>query len=211
MNPSTIVKPCLEKVIVQGSQTCVFNAKAVSTFNLDFFDAKYWQEQDKVVGQALGRGVTYFVDAPQNEWVLRHYYRGGLIGKLINDSYLYTGRNNTRAAKEFELLIMLEQLNLPAPKAIGYRITRSWLNYRADILTQRIEHAQDLVSILAMKGLSDDIWFNIGRCIGEFHQKGVYHHDLNIHNILLDKDSKVWLIDFDQGDIRQPAQSWATR
>lgn len=208
LNPSTIVKPCQEKVIIDNKQTCVYDGELLSHFETDYFEPSYWLNNNKVVGQATGRGITYFVDAPKNQWVLRHYYRGGLIGKLIDDSYFFTGLKHTRAAKEFALLKALEQLKLPAPKAIGYRIQRGLLSYRADILTQRIEQAEDLVGILAKRPVNEDVWQAIGACIRQFHQHGVYHHDLNIHNILIDSDNKIWLIDFDQGDIRRPAQQW---
>jgi len=42
--------------------------------------------------------------------------------------------------------------------------------------------------------------------IRQFHDAGVYHDDLNAHNILLAEDM-IYLIDFDKGDIRQ-GKSW---
>ena len=39
------------------------------------------------------------------------------------------------------------------------------------------------------------------------HQAQVNHTDLNIHNILLDKQGKVWLIDFDKCYV-QAGESW---
>jgi len=31
------------------------------------------------------------------------------------------------------------------------------------------------------------------------HAQGVWHADLNVHNILIDTANKAWLIDFDRG------------
>lgn len=208
MNPSAIVKPCQEKIIQQGDNYYCFDENAIADFNINMLSPDYWQKQEAITGTAQGRGTTYFIKYINDEWVLRHYYRGGLIGKLINDRYLFTGFNTTRAALEFNLLKTLSTLNLPAPKPIAYQVKKSGLSYRADILTARITDAQDLVASLTKRNIEEQTWYNIGRCIKNFHQHGIYHHDLNAHNILLDKDSKVWLIDFDRGEQRQPVKQW---
>lgn len=208
MNPSAIVKPCQEKFIHQGNNYYCFDENAIADFNKNMLSADYWQQQNAITGTAQGRGTTYFIKHLASDWVLRHYYRGGLIGKVIHDSYLFTGFEKTRAAQEFNLLKTLSTLNLPAPKPIAYQVRKSTFTYQADILTGRITDAQDLVAILSTNAISEEIWQKIGCCIKAFHQHGIYHHDLNAHNILIDKDEKVWLIDFDRGEQRQPNQKW---
>ena len=59
---------------------------------------------------------------------------------------------------------------------------------------------------LIRHGLTTEQWQAIGRCIKRFHQQGIYHADLNAHNILL-RDAEVFLIDFDKGEQR-PAGRW---
>ncbi|GHF99858.1 3-deoxy-D-manno-octulosonic acid kinase [Thalassotalea marina] len=208
MNPNTIVKPCQEKDFTLGQISGQYDSNSIKNFSVDMLSPQYWQQNNAVITTAQGRGTTYFVKYQSQEWVLRHYYRGGLIGKIIHDSYLYTGLKNTRAAKEFDLLKHLNQLQLPAPKPIAYRVIRSGISYQADILTARIGHAKDLVAILQDRELDDQVWLSIGACIKQFHDHGIYHHDLNAHNILLDDNLKVWVIDFDQGEIRSPQQAW---
>jgi 3-deoxy-D-manno-octulosonic acid kinase len=46
--------------------------------------------------------------------------------------------------------------------------------------------------------VTDADWQKVGKTIAQFHQQNIYHHDLNIHNIMLDNHNKVWLIDFDK-------------
>lgn len=208
MNPSAIVKPCQEKIIHQGNNYYCFDENAVADFNENMLCANYWQQQNAISGTAQGRGTTYFIKHLTNDWVLRHYYRGGIIGKVIHDSYIFTGLANTRAAQEFNLLKTLSTLNLPAPQPIAYRVKQSTFSYQADILTGRIIDAQDLVAILTDDSVNEHVWHKIGACIKAFHQHGIYHHDLNAHNILIDKNEKVWLIDFDRGEQRQPEQKW---
>lgn len=187
---------------------CLYDEKAIDSFSPDMLSAHYWQQNNAVTGTAQGRGTTYFVQFNEQQWVLRHYYRGGLIGKLIHDSYWFTGLENTRAAAEFSLLTRLNELNLPAPKPIAYRVIKSGFTYRADILTGRIENAQDLVGLLSTQEISAELWQEIGRVVKTFHQHGIYHHDLNCHNILIDDQDKVWVIDFDRGEERPIESSW---
>lgn len=202
MNLDTIVKSGLAKVEQQGKQFFLFNPKLCAEFSADIFDADYWQQQNAIAGSAQGRGTTYFIRHNDNNWVLRHYYRGGLIGKLVNDRYLFASYAKTRAVREYSLLAELADKGLAAPAPVACKIKRRGLRYQADILTSRIENALDVFTLTQSKPLSESLLMKIGETIAEFHQHQVYHHDLNIHNILIDEQEKVWLIDFDQGAIR---------
>ena len=225
MNQPPFVKPCFEKErennhkenqensFQQGNIYCRYDNIEIDSFSPEMLNAQYWQEKNAIVGSAQGRGTTWFIatENAANEkrnWVLRHYYRGGLIGKLINDQYLYTGLENTRAAREFSLLKTMSSLALPVPKPIAYQVIKQGLTYRADLLSSRIENAQDLVGILSNNNIDDDLWFSVGKLIKTFHQHGIYHHDLNAHNILIDDNNKVWLIDFDRGEQRTKFDRW---
>ena len=53
------------------------------------FTGQYWKTQNAITGQTTGRGTTYFFQHNKNEYVLRHYRRGGLIGKVLSDQYMY--------------------------------------------------------------------------------------------------------------------------
>ncbi len=193
----------------QQAQTyCLYNPKLVADFTPEMFSAKYWQAKHAITGSAQGRGTTWFIKSQQQEWVLRHYYRGGLIGKINQDSYVFNSQQNTRAAQEYQLLQLMKTWQLPCPTPVAYRIIRHGLFYKADLLTSRITHAQDLVALLTKQAISTDIWYHIGATLKRFHDKGIYHHDLNSHNILLDKQQQAWLIDFDRGEHREIQASW---
>ena len=208
MNQPAIVKPCREKVLQQENVYCVFNEEKIPAFSPEMLSEDYWLKHNAVTGSAQGRGTTWFVSYQEQQWVLRHYYRGGLIGKFNKDSYWFSGQKNTRAAREFSLLLTLQQLGLPAPEPVAYRVIRQGLFYRADLLSTRIADAEDLVGILSRQHLSETVWMDIGATIRRFHDHGIYHHDLNAHNILLGKKNQVSLIDFDRGEQRQVNTSW---
>ena len=162
------------------------------------FDAAYWQEKNKVVGSAKGRGTTWFVQLDSMQAALRHYRRGGLFGKLVEDNYWFSGWDKTRSAAEFSLLLSLKEVGVNVPQPIAARAAKSGLTYQADLLSERIPEARDLVSILQEKPLPAEIYQRIGEEIRKMHDAGVNHTDLNIHNILIDKQDRVWIIDFDK-------------
>ena len=196
-----------------GAHYCLFDKNEIENFSPKMLAVQFWRDTNAITGSAQGRGTTWFVqynNAKQvKNWVLRHYYRGGLIGKIINDSYLFTSQKSTRAAQEFALLAHMQSLSLPAPKPIAYCVTRHSLFYQADLLSSRIENAQDLVAILSKQPISHDLWKKIGITIKQFHEHNIYHHDLNAHNILIDEQENVFLIDFDRGEVRNSNQrSW---
>lgn len=197
----------IEKLTEDGFE-CLFDSNLIIDFSPIMLTPDYWQKQGKIVGEAFGRGTTYFIEGTKQDWVLRHYFRGGLIGKIIRDSYIFTEIESTRAFKELRLLETLVQHDMPAPKPVACRVKRSGLFYRADLLTTRIESAKDLVGILQQTSIEADVWEDIGKMIKKFHQLGIYHHDLNSHNILLDVNNKSWLIDFDRGEQREIEKTW---
>jgi 3-deoxy-D-manno-octulosonic acid kinase len=166
------------------------------------FSADYWQSKQAITGQASGRGTSYFFQYNTHEYVLRHYRRGGLIGKILNDSYLFTGVAQSRPWQEFKLLQHMQQLNLPSPEPVAALLRKKGLYYQADLISLKIANAKDLYQILLSQPLDSDSWQKIGNCIAQFHNQQIYHHDLNIHNIMLDNQIQPWLIDFDKCAIK---------
>ncbi len=194
----------------EGSVYCLYDGSRLSDFSPRLLNPEFWQQQNQVIGQVHGRGITWFVDYHGDELVLRHYYRGGLVGKIINDSYWFKSYETTRAVREFYLLLKLSNLGLPVPQPIACRVIKATMFYTADLLMSRIKNARDLVAILSEQSLTISLWQKIGATIKEFHQQGVFHHDLNAHNILIDENDKVWIIDFDKGEQRPVNKSWQT-
>jgi len=176
-----------------------------------WFEPDYWQKQSRIVGESKGRHITWFIqpseDIDSKAWVLRHYYRGGWMAKLTHDQFLFTGVAYTRPFRELSLLADMRQLGLPVPQAKAARIIQSGIFYRADLLMEKIE-ASDLVAILSKKNLSDDLWRKLGEVIAKFHLNGIYHADLNAHNILIGSSDKIWLIDFDRCEKRSKDSVW---
>jgi 3-deoxy-D-manno-octulosonic acid kinase len=152
---------------------------------------------------AGGRGSAWFVTARGGggEWVLRHYRRGGFVARFVRDAYLWPGERAVRAFRELRLLEDLERLGLPAPAPVAARYVRRGLVYRADLITVAIPGVEPL-SVRMGPDLPLTTWRAIGACLRRFHDAGVFHADLNAHNVLLDLAGRVWLVDFDRGELR---------
>ncbi|MEZ9231552.1 3-deoxy-D-manno-octulosonic acid kinase [Vibrio amylolyticus] len=161
------------------------------------FSVEYWRDKNAIIGSAQGRGTTWFVKGNTGEFALRHYHRGGLFGKLVKDSYWFTGLENTRAYQELLLLKTLTENHVNVPTPIAAKVERCGSFYKADILVEKLDNAKDLVSILNTQKLSKVQLLTIGKEIRKMHEIGVNHTDLNIHNILMN-NNKVWIIDFDK-------------
>ena len=174
------------------------------------FEPKFWADRGELLEASRGRGSAWFITAASRHWVLRHFRRGGFIARFANDHYVWAGENRVRAFAEWRLLVDLRDRRLPVPTPVAARYQRSGIFYRCDLITQRIDGALPLSSMLELSGLSERTWRDIGVTVARFHAAGVDHADLNAHNILLDDCGAVSLIDFDRGRLRPPG-SWMPR
>jgi 3-deoxy-D-manno-octulosonic acid kinase len=177
------------------------------------FTASSWQWSQPVSGalRSAGRGATLFVGDGKNEFVLRHYRRGGLLGRVNRDLYLGLSGERTRAFAEFRLLAWLHAGGLPVPRPAAARYERiGALFYRADLLTVRVPGIRSLADRLLEDPVSDEFWRSLGRVIQRFHGAGVCHADLNAYNIQVKGAAEIFLLDFDRGRLLA-AGSWQER
>lgn len=199
----------LANISTQSTANAVawFDPAFFPAFDLSYFQPQFWQNRGLVTGQSKGRNTVWFVKQGNKQAVLRHYYRGGLVAKINNDKFWSCELVNSRAMAEFRLLQQMRLWQLPVPRPCAALYQQHAMGYSADILIERIEHAIDLAHLLAERALTPYEWQQLGRVIAQFHQHGVYHSDLNCHNILLDNTGQFWLIDFDKCAIR-PQGPW---
>lgn len=140
---------------------------------------------------------------------LRHYRRGGMVRRVVRSAYLWTGLERTRAFREWRLLAALYAEGLPVPRPLAARVVRGGLWYRADLLTEWLPATRSLVSLLADGEPNAETWRQVGRTLRRFHAAGVWHADLNAHNILVDQAGGVYVVDFDRGRRRPLDGRWA--
>jgi 3-deoxy-D-manno-octulosonic acid kinase len=202
------------KVKKMGCSYVLYDDRLISEMNLQLFDADYLANNgshtDSIGSSDAGIGrarVVYFIHN-NITMVLKHYYRGGIVSALIKDRYFGFNIEKTRSFREWYLLKKMRSLDLPVPNAVAARVKKGLFFYQADLITQKIENTKTLSDVLSEEDLNSEQWGRIGACIKLFHQKNIYHADLNARNILLDQEGEVYLIDFDNSSIRKDGASW---
>lgn len=201
------------KKINNDNDLAWFDPHFYPNFEMAYFQSEFWQKQSLVTGQSKGRNTVWFIRHQDGkEAVLRHYYRGGLVGKVNKDKFWPEPAAQSRAMAEFSLLWQMRLWGLPVPRPCAALYQKHAFSYSADVLIERIPGTIDLAHLLQQRALTSLEWKQLGASIARFHQYQVYHSDLNCHNILLDDQGQFWLIDFDKCAIRTvadfPDQSW---
>ena len=187
----------------------VYDSELVSEPDFSLGDYSWWRDRGSLLGNTSGRGTVYFVAADQGQWALRHYRRGGLIGRWFDDHFIWLGEDRGRSFHEWRLLARLRDMGLPVPRPVAAIYQRNGLAYTAELVTVRIARAKPLSQRINDGEVDASHWRVLGRCIRRFHDAGSYHADLTGHNIMLDENGDMHLLDFDRGDIRAGG-AWKT-
>lgn len=169
---------------------------------------RHWAWHTSLRGAIGGRGNTWIVAGGNDEWVLRHYRRGGVVRHFNQDLYLWRGLENTRPWREWRLLSYLYMKGLPVPQPVAAQVVRYGLAYSGDLITRLIPDTHSLATRLRDSDIESLPWEDVGISIRRFHAAGVYHADLNAHNILIDSHDQIYLVDFDRGEQRAPGVQW---
>ena len=191
-----------------GQSVMLYDASLLSHLDASLFDPENWAGAPSAPGYAGGRGNTLFIHHEGQDWVLRHYHRGGLMGRWLDDQFAWSGLQRSRPYREFVLLEELARRQLPCPRPVAARISRRGAIYSGDLITVRIADVQPLSTRLAQTRVVDGVWRDVGRLIGRFHREGVFHADLTAHNLQIDSQDRVFLLDFDRGRIMPGPGRW---
>lgn len=135
--------------------------------------------------------------------VVRKYSHGGLLRVLNRDIFLF----GARSFKELSLTEEIRAAGILTIQPIGaiHQIVCSPF-YRAFLLSLEIPHAKNMVQFFQEYGSHTSPehlrhkWKMIraaGLLLRVFHQKGFYHRDLQLKNLLVDGD-QILIIDFDR-------------
>jgi len=180
------------------------------------FEPDQLRARDQLQGTSNGRRQAWFVRHAGLDLVLRHYWRGGMVAVLNPDVYIRSPLTLSRPFREYRLLERLRERDLPVPEPIAARVQSvAGLAYRGDLLTRAIPAATSFADRIHAGEDAVWLWERIGATVASFHGVGAIHADLNVRNILIDDDGRVWLIDWDRGwfarGARRAAQATLTR
>jgi len=183
----------------------------ISHIDASLFDSARWSGAESADGLGGGRGKVLFIEYENQQWALRHYCRGGLARRLSTDKFLWVGLHRTRPFREWSLLAELYHAALPVPRPVAARVERFGAVYTADLVTVRIPDVTTLSARLSAAPLSPEIWQSVGHTIARFHAAGICHADLNAHNIQIDSENRLYLLDFDRGRVMDAPGGWMQR
>lgn len=128
--------------------------------------------------------------------VIKAYFRGGLLGRVIEKTYLGIGPCRGRA--EFEMLTRIRAMGVRAPAPVAFASKGRFLQ-NTWLVTRQIENARTL-SELAMadeKAAAQSISAVAGQ-VRRLIQNRILHVDLHPGNILVNDCGRVYIIDFDK-------------
>lgn len=182
------------------------DAAALPDIGPDQFNASGYAAAEPVSGS--GRGGAWFVRTAAGDAVLKHYRRGGKAAWLSEDAYLYIGDARVRSFAEYRLLRRLREAGLPVPEPLAAFCQRHGLTYRTALLTRRIAQAS---SLLQLADAGHAPWAAVGGTLARLHRAGARHSDLNAHNILLDADGGIHVIDWDKGRLLAGPGPWCAQ
>ena len=184
----------------------LYDKAIINQISDERFTPEGWLHAEVLTGslRSGGRGNTMFVGNVPRQFVLRHYQRGGLLGKLVRDTYMFSGEDLTRPFMEWRLLDKLAANNMNVPRPAAARFCRRGTFYTADLITVRIPDVVSLSQYIAAHERDETFWQSVGAAIWKFHEAGVYHADMNAYNVQVDKDGDIWMLDFDKGALKSP-------
>lgn len=191
-----------------GPVGIVFDAARIDRPWQGMFDPRWWRLNGTADPATGGRGAAWRVARDGRAFGLRRYRRGGMVAWVNHDRYLWTGLRRTRAFREWHLLAELHEAGLPVTPPAAARVVRRGFTYRAELLTAWLERTRPLPGVLAARALTAGEWGAVGATLRRMHDAGVFHADLNAHNLLLGDDGAVHLVDFDRARRRAQAPGW---
>lgn len=195
-----------ETIVRTANGAILYDQLIINQISEASFTAEGWAHSEPLIGKlrSAGRGNTLFVGNVPRQFVLRHYVRGGLIGKLVRDRYFWGGEEETRSFAEWRMLAKMADFDLRVPRPAAARYVRRGTLYTADIITVRIPDVRPLSEVIAESARDADFWGSVGAAIHGFHEAGVYHADMNAYNLQIDRDDRLWMLDFDKGRLLPP-------
>ena len=180
-------------------------------FLQEHFEVAYWRQRPGYEVISSGRGGSIRIELDDKAAILRRYHRGGAVGKLLSDQYLWMGKILSRPWREWKILERARGAGLPVPEPVAACICRSGLWYRAILITAYLQDTETLTQRLQRIKLKPDCWHRIGLLIKRMHAAGIRHADLTSDNILIDSQDRFYLIDFDMARVMNRIDDWQWR
>ncbi|MCP4713493.1 MAG: hypothetical protein GY868_00130 [Deltaproteobacteria bacterium] len=156
-----------------------------------------------------GRGAVPAIDIagrPEERMLIRKYLRGGMLRFINHDIFL----GSERPFRELDVTVAAANLGLPVPDILAaVSLSLTGPLYRVYLISRELPNCCDLPNYLgSLKSEPSDVFYRkkeavmtcAARLIRTMHDKGFYHADLNLKNILVDcsNPQQLFIIDWDK-------------
>jgi 3-deoxy-D-manno-octulosonic acid kinase len=177
---------------------------------------------DRAAERLEGRDPVFIIPARTSgeegtgtgiRWAVRHYTRGGrLVPALLGDRYLFS--RSIRPFHEVEASEIARSRGIQTPKVMAAAMYPAGIFYRADLVTEFVADASDLVETLfesERKGAGGagerlDALRAAGELVARMAAAGLRHRDMHARNVLLEWQGAAptpHLLDLDRCDVGQ--------
>jgi len=141
-----------------------------------------------------GRGRIYLLEP---DLVVRNLSHGGMFARITGQRFL----SSARSIRELEISAFLLSRGINTPEILAIRIIRGGIFRNISVISKLVPESVDLLTYLRERHPDSEIlpvFEQTGDLIRRIHASGVYHADLHIKNILLDKHLIPWILDLDK-------------
>ena len=187
----------MDEIIKNKNVFIQYDPNTFKNFSSLLFNIDYISKEGLIKSEIVGRGKAYEIEFEGNRFILKHYIRGGFISKISYDKYFFDAIASSRAVKEYNFLNNLYSKGLPVPKPAALQVVINKFTYTADLITCKINNEGTLYDFVQAGKMNSNLWNNLENTLQKFYDENVYHSDLNTKNIIIDKASKFYVLDFD--------------
>lgn len=142
-----------------------------------------------------GRGTIRQCRAGGKQAVIREYRRGGFVRHFLKKHYLL----DNRPWRELQVWDYAHREGLSVPRPLGAVWKRTGPFYSGAIASELIpaQHLEDWMKSDLDANIRDNVLFRVGEQFRRMHDLGIWHADLQVRNVLIDRQNQTYLIDFD--------------
>ena len=143
-----------------------------------------------------GRGGIKVIETEGQKLAVRAYRHGGLFRRLTGPFFLNAGR----ATSEAEIMLYLRERGFPAAAPFAAVIEKLFIFRRLYLITLFEEDAAALLDYLQTCKERERmrVAVRLAELLWGLHQAGVYHRDLHLRNVLVTRENRLILLDFDR-------------
>ena len=200
--------PASFAIVKRGNTTLFVKEKYKEGILRIVLDKEFLHKSGNNTQVKFGRGSYLSVPITEDgteRFVIRDYRHGGLLGKLFGGVFL----NGDRPLNEICISEVASQRGVPSAEVIAIAKRRLWgIFYHAEYISKETTGAVDIIEFLKkfsaefIQTYKKPVIFALVKLIRNMHDAGIYHADLHLKNILLEKDSNgeftAYIIDLDK-------------